>query len=141
MPNFNKVILIGHITRDPETVGQAGAVTKFGLAVNHKWRTKDGEDREEVCFVDCAAFGKTGETIVKFFKKGKPILVEGRLRFETWESEGGKRSKHTISVESFGFVGGNKADGDGEQEQPQQTTKKKAAAKQTNDAPDDDCPF
>lgn len=137
MPNFNKVILIGHMTRDPETVGQSGSVTKFGLAVNHKWRTKEGEQREEVCFVDCAAFGKTGEVITQYFKKGKAILVEGRLRLETWESEGGKRSKHTIAVESFGFVGDKGGDG-GEQGQPR-TTKKKPAATQA--IPDDDVPF
>lgn len=109
MPSFNKVILIGHLTRDPElkyTNGQT-AVVNIGLAVNHKFRTKGGEDREEVCFVDCTGFGKTAEFINQYFTKGAAILVEGRLKYESWEDKngGGKRSKHVVLIDQVKFVG------------------------------------
>src|SRR5207248_7679708 len=76
--------------------------------VNHKWRTPQGEDREEVLFIDCSAFGKMAETINKYCQKGKPILVEGRLKYETWDDKesGGKRSKHKVVVDGFQFLGG-----------------------------------
>src|SRR6266480_6008116 len=80
----------------------------FGLAVNHKFRTKTGEDREEVCFIDCSCFGKGAEIINQYCQKGKPILVEGRLKYDTWEDKqgGGKRSKHSVVVDNFQFLGG-----------------------------------
>lgn len=112
MANFNKVILAGNLTRDPQlrylpTANQT-AVVDFGLAVNHRWRTPQGEDREEVLFIDCTCFGKQAETINKYCQKGKPILVEGRLKYETWDDKegGGKRSKHKVVVDGFQFLGG-----------------------------------
>jgi single-strand DNA-binding protein len=109
MANFNKVILVGNLTRDPEMrfLPSQMAVVDFGLAINHRYRTASGEDREEVCFIDCSAFGKTAETINQYCKKGKPILVEGRLKYETWEDKqgGGKRSKHKIVIDGFQFLG------------------------------------
>jgi len=110
MANFNKVILAGNLTRDPQLrfLPSQTAVVDFGLAVNHKWRTPQGEDREEVLFIDCSAFGKMAETINKYCQKGKPILVEGRLKYETWDDKesGGKRSKHKVIVDGFQFLGG-----------------------------------
>src|SRR5438046_627906 len=110
MANFNKVILAGNLTRDPQLryLPSQAAVVDFGLAVNHKWRTPQGEDREEVLFIDCSAFGKMAETINKYCQKGKPILVEGRLKYETWDDKesGGKRSKHKVIVDGFQFLGG-----------------------------------
>jgi len=110
MANFNKVILAGNLTRDPQLrfLPSQTAVVDFGLAVNHKWRTPQGEDREEVLFIDCSAFGKMAETINKYCQKGKPILVEGRLKYETWDDKesGGKRSKHKVVVDGFQFLGG-----------------------------------
>src|SRR3954469_15915494 len=110
MANFNKVILAGNMTRDPQLrfLPSQTAVVDFGLAVNHKWRTPQGEEREEVLFIDCSAFGKMAETINKYGKKGKPILVEGRLKYETWDDKesGGKRSKHKVIIDGFQFLGG-----------------------------------
>jgi single-strand DNA-binding protein len=89
------------------------AVTDFGLAVNRKFNGKDGQKREEVCFVDCKAFGKSGETLNKYTHKGDSILIEGRLSFDTWEKDGQKRSKHYIIVDNFQFLSGKPQNGSG----------------------------
>jgi single-strand DNA-binding protein len=110
MPSVNKVILIGNLTRDPHTkqLPTQSMVTEFGLAMNRKFKAPDGEDREEVCFVDCAAFGRQAEVIQKYCKKGKSLYVEGRLRYDSWEDKNGhgKRSRLTVVVENFQFLGG-----------------------------------
>ena len=117
MANYNKIILVGNLTRDPQMryLPSQMAVTDFGLAVNHKFKTKSGEDREEVLFIDCSAFGKQGEIINQYCQKGKQILVEGRLKYDTWEDKqgGGKRSKHSVVVDNFQFLGGRDAGGGG----------------------------
>src|SRR5215207_4195403 len=117
MANFNKVILVGNLTRDPQLryLPSQMAVVDFGLAVNHKYRTKNGEDREEVLFIDCSCFGKGAEVINQYCQKGKQLLVEGRLRYETWEDKqgGGKRSKHSVSVDNFQLMGGRDGGGGG----------------------------
>lgn len=113
--NFNKVMLGGNMTRDPELrqIPSGTALCEFGMAVNRRFKTAAGEEKEEVLFVDCTAWGRTAEVISEHFAKGKPIFVEGRLHYETWEDKsGGKRSKLTINVDNFQFVG-NKNDGDG----------------------------
>jgi single-strand DNA-binding protein len=116
MASMNVVILMGNMTRDPEVrfLPSEQQVAEFGLAMNRKFRTAAGEDREEVTFVDCTAFGKTAELIGEYFTKGKPIAIEGRLRYESWEDKngGGKRSKVGVVVDSFHFVG-SRDDGDG----------------------------
>ena len=110
MANVNRVILIGNLTRDPQLkyLPSQMAVAEFGLAINHKYKTASGEAREDVCFVDCTAFGKTGELINQYCQKGKPLYIEGRLKYDTWEDKngGGKRSKHVVIVENFQFLGG-----------------------------------
>src|SRR4051812_41201043 len=110
MPSVNKVILIGNLTRDPQSrqVPTQSMVTEFGLAMNRKFKGQDGEDREEVCFVDCSAFGRQAEVIQKYCKKGKLLYVEGRLRYDSWDDKNGhgKRSKLSVIVESFQFLGG-----------------------------------
>jgi single-strand DNA-binding protein len=110
MANYNKIILVGNLTRDPQMkyLPSQMAVTEFGLAVNHRYKTKTGEDREEVCFIDCSAFGRTAEVINQYCQKGKPILVEGRLKYDTWEDKqgGGKRSKHVVVVDNIQLLGG-----------------------------------
>ena len=115
---LNKIFLIGNLTRDPQlsyTPNQT-AVVDFGMAVNRKWKGKDGSDKEDVCFVDCRMFGKRAETINKYMSKGKPLLVEGRLSFDQWEAQDGtKRSKHRVTVENFEFM----PDGQGRQGQQQ----------------------
>ena len=103
---MNKVILLGNLTRDIEGRTTAGNkfVAGFGLAMNHKWKSADGEAKEETTFVDCEAWGKTGEVIAQYFAKGAKILVEGRLKLDQWESEGQKRSKLKVVVDTFHFV-------------------------------------
>ena len=110
MPSFNKVMLIGNLTRDPQVkqLQNQMVVAEFGIAMNRKYRTAAGEDKEEVCFVDCSAFGKQAETIAQWCKKGKQLFVEGRLKFDSWDDRagGGKRSKLSVVVENFQFLGG-----------------------------------
>src|SRR6476646_3242053 len=109
MASFNKVILLGNLTRDPQLkyLPSQTAVAEFGLACNRKFRTAQGEDREEVTFVDITAFGKQAEGLNQYMTKGKPIFIEGRLKYDTWEDKngGGKRSKMTVVIENFQFVG------------------------------------
>lgn len=123
MPSFSQTILIGHLTRDPELryLPNQTPVVSFGVAVNHKFTTAGGEKKEDVMFMDCSCFGKKGETINEWFKKGKPILVRGRLRLERWQDKqsGAERSKHTLQVEDFAFVGGDREEGGGGDRQPQ----------------------
>jgi single-strand DNA-binding protein len=109
MANYNKVILMGNITRDIEVrhlPTNNTAVAKIGIAVNRKWRDAAGELKEEVTFVDCEAFGKTAENISKFFAKGKPIFLEGRLKLDTWKdkTDGSNRSKLKVVIDNFEFV-------------------------------------
>jgi single-strand DNA-binding protein len=109
MPNFNQVQLMGNVTRDPQLkqLPHGSSVADFGLAANRKYRSAAGEDREETCFVDCAAFGKQAEVIHQYVTKGKPIFVQGRLKYDTWDDKsGGKRSKLSVIVENFQFLGG-----------------------------------
>ncbi len=105
--NFNKVILIGNLTRDPEIsyLPSNTPVADFGMAINRRWKGQDGQPREEVCFIDVKAFSKQAETISQYIGKGKPILIEGRLQLDTWEGKDGtKRSKHRVVVERFQFL-------------------------------------
>lgn len=105
---FNKVILMGNLTRDPETRTTSGgqSVTRFGLAVNRTWRNANGETQEAVSFIDCVAWGKPGEIIAQYLQKGRAVLVSGRLEQSSWEDKetGGKRSKVEVVVEDFNFV-------------------------------------
>lgn len=116
MANFNKVVLAGNLTRDPQLsyMPSQTAVVEFGMAINRKWRSKEGEQKEEVCFVDCRAYAKTAETINQYMTKGKPLLVEGRLKFDQWDGKDGqKRSKLFVIVENFQFIGGPPGGGAG----------------------------
>lgn len=105
---FNKVILMGNLTRDPEvrTTPSGQSVTSFGLAVNRTWRGADGNQQESVSYIDCTAWGKTGEIIAQYVQKGRPLLVSGRLEQRSWEKDGQKHSKVEVIVEDFNFVGG-----------------------------------
>jgi len=107
MANYNKVILIGNLTRDPQMsyLPSQTAVVELGLAVSRRWRGQDGQQREDTCFIDCRAYGKTAETLNQYVRKGSPILLEGRLQYDTWEGKDGvKRSKHRVIVERFQFL-------------------------------------
>jgi len=118
MANVNRVILIGNLTRDPQLkyLPSQMAVAEFGLAINHKYKTASGEQRDEVCFIDCTAFGKTGEVVNQYCQKGRQVYVEGRLKYDTWEDKngGGKRSKHVVIVDSIQFLGSRDGAGGGE---------------------------
>ena len=108
MANFNKVFLMGNLTRDPEvrTTPTGMKMAKFGTAVNRRFRTRDNETREETTFVDLDAFGNQAEIIERYCQKGSPLFVEGRLRLDQWETPNGeKRSKLGIVVENFQFLG------------------------------------
>jgi single-strand DNA-binding protein len=107
MANFNKVILMGNVTRDVTLsyLPSQTAVVDFGLAINRKWTSKDGEKKEEVCFIDCRAFGKAAENINKYVHKGDLFMVEGRLSFEQWTAQdGSKKSRHRVIVDGFQFL-------------------------------------
>lgn len=116
MANFNRVFLMGNLTRDPQLkfLPSQTPVAEFGLAINRRF-TVNNEQREETTFVDCAAFGRTAEVINQYFTKGKPIFVEGRLKYDQWEDKqgGGKRSKMSVVIENFQFVGGKDGGGQG----------------------------
>jgi single-strand DNA-binding protein len=124
MPNYNKVLLMGNITRDIELKHTSSnqAVATIGLAVNRRYKTAQGEMKEEATFVDCEAWGKTAEVIQQYFSKGKPIFIEGRLKLDQWEDkEGKKQSKLRVVIEGFEFVesrGGGGGGGEGRSSAP-----------------------
>ena len=116
MASYNKVIMLGNLTRDPQLsyLPSQTPVVEFGLATNRKWKSNDGTMRDDTCFVDCRAFGRMAENISKYCKKGRPLMVEGRLTFDTWEAQdGSKRSKHRVTVETFTFVDSGSGGGGG----------------------------
>ena len=107
MASFNKVLLMGNLTRDPELrfTSNGSALTKFGLAVNRKY--KAGEEwKEEVCFVDITVWGKQAENCAEYLSKGRPVFIEGRLQFSTWETDDGqKRNKLEVVANTVQFLG------------------------------------
>src|SRR5258706_7156974 len=109
MASFNKVILVGNLTRDPELryTPKGTAIAKIGLAVNRVWTNEAGEKKEEVTFVDVDVFGRTAENVGQYMRKGRPILVEGRLRLDQWDDKqtGQKKSKLGVVAESVQFLG------------------------------------
>ena len=132
MANFNKIILFGHKTREPELtyLPSQTPVVEFGIATNHKFKGNDGQMREDICFVDCRMYGKRAEVIQKYVHRGDPLLVEGRLTFDQWEAQDGtKRSKHRVFVENFEF-GGKTTNGN------DQTTSSQSGASEANGVQD-----
>jgi len=117
MANFNKVILAGNLTRDPEVryTPKGTAIAKLGMAINRTCKTDTGETKEEVTFVDVDAFGRTAEVISQYLKKGRPILVEGRLKLDQWDDKqtGQKRSRLGVVLENFQFLDSGRGDGSG----------------------------
>jgi single-strand DNA-binding protein len=108
MASFNKVILAGNLTRDPELryTPKGTAVARIGLALNRTWKSETGETKEEVTFVDVEAFGRQAEVIAQYMKKGRPLLVEGRLKLDQWEDKNTKQkqSKLKVVLEGFSFL-------------------------------------
>lgn len=115
MASFNKVILLGNLTRDPELryTPKGMATARLGLAVNRSYKTDAGETREEVTFIDVDAWGKQAELISQYLRKGAPLFLEGRLKFDQWDDKqtGQKVSKLRVVLENFQFVGGPRGEG------------------------------
>ena len=135
--NLNKVFLMGNLTRDIElkhTPSNNTAVANIGIAVNRKYRVGD-ENREETTFVDCEAWGRTAEVMQQYLRKGRPVLIEGRLKFDQWQDrDGNNRSKLKVVVENFQFVDTRGGNGDqGGSSAPAPTAQQSV--------PDDEIPF
>lgn len=117
MASYNKVLLMGNLTRDIELrhTPNNQAVATIGLAVNRRYRTESGENREEVTYVDCDAWGKTAEIMAQYLSKGKPVFIEGRLKLDTWQDKqsGENRSKLKIVIDSFQFIDSKAGGGEG----------------------------
>jgi single-strand DNA-binding protein len=152
MASFNKVILAGNLTRDPELryTPKGTAVATIGLAVNRSWKNEAGETKEEVTFVDVETFGRQAEVLAQYMRKGRPLLVEGRLKLDQWEDKNThqKMSKLKVVLEGFSFIdsrGG--ADGGNSSVEPARASKPApataAAAPAVESAPpeEDDVPF
>lgn len=130
--NFNKVFLMGNLTRDIELKKTPNnmSVANVGLAVNRQYRSGD-ENREETTFVDCEAWGRTAEVMNQYLKKGRPVFLEGRLKLDQWQDrEGNNRSKLKVVIENFQFID-SRGGGDS---QPQSTTAHQPV-------PEDEIPF
>lgn len=142
MSSFNKVILMGTLTRDPNLsfLPSNTPVIEFSIATNRTFKKQDGSKGEEVCFTDCQMFGKRAEVVNKYFQKGSPIFVEGRLKFDQWQAQdGSKRSKLRVFVENFEFVGGNKKKEEPQQQQSDTSNEYTNVSEPFN--PTDDIPF
>ena len=115
MANYNKVFLIGNLTKDPEvsyTESQT-AVCRVSLATNRNWISQDGIKKEEVCYINCTAFGVMADTLNQYMKKGMPIFIEGRLNYNTWtDQNGSKRSNLKVIIEKFEFLPSSKSEDD-----------------------------
>ena len=142
MASFNKVILVGNLTRDIELkyLPKGTAVCNLSLAVNRRWKTEAGEEKEDVYFAECKAFGKQAETIAQYVKKGHPMMVEGRLTREEWDDKktGEKRSTTRIMIETFQFLKGRD---EGTAPAPRRESTPAAAAPKPDLDPEDDLPF
>jgi len=154
MASFNKVILVGNLTRDPELryTPKGMAIAKIGLAVNRNWTSESGEKKEEVTFVDVDIFGRTAENVAQYMKKGRPILIEGRLRLDQWDDKqtGQKRSRLGVVAETVQFLGSGggegRGGGDGGESAPRRPAPASSpapspAAEPDMPPPDDDVPF
>jgi single-strand DNA-binding protein len=121
MASFNKVILLGNLTRDPEVryTPKGTAVAELGMAVNRVYTTDGGEKREEVTFVDVTLWGRTAEIAGEYLKKGRPVFIEGRLQLDTWDDKqsGQKRSKLKVVADGMQLIGGRPGGAGGESEE------------------------
>lgn len=138
--SFCTVIMMGNLTADPELryTPKGSGIAQFNVAINRKWKSESGEMKEEVSFIGVTAFGKQADTVAKYFSKGDPIIVHGRLKQETWDDKtsGAKRSKTLVILESFNFAGGKRKEAKQEEE-----PKKFVPPPPKSDEADDDVPF
>lgn len=146
MANFNSVILVGNMTRDPELryTPKGLAIGKFGLAVNRTWRNEAGEQKEEVTFVDIDVFGKQAENLGQYKRKGDPLLVQGRLRLDQWDDKqtGQKRSKLGVVAENIQYLGRSQGGGSDERDYDGRQAPRPASrpASRQEQEPDSDMP-
>jgi single-strand DNA-binding protein len=146
MASFNKVILLGNLTRDPEVryTPKGTAVTELGMAVNRVYTAENGEKREETTFVDVTLWGRTAEIAGEYLKKGRPVFIEGRLQLDTWDDKtsGQKRSKLKVVGEGLQLIGsrpgGGGGGGDEESSGAPRSSKSAPPPKAAPSAPDDD---
>ena len=107
MPSFQEITLIGHLGKNPETRNlESGNVTTFSLAVTEKWKTKDGEQKEDTEWFNIEAWGKQGEVLATYLQQGSAIFLKGRIKTDTWEKDGVKQYRQKVRVTSFQFLGG-----------------------------------
>lgn len=141
MASFNRVILLGNLTRDVELryTPRQTAVTDIGLAVNDRRKSADGEWVEEATFVDVTLWGRTAEVAGQYLGKGSPILVEGRLKLDTWETDGQKRSKLHVVGERMQMLGARSSGSNGGGAPPRKQTD--VEEKSSVGPPDDEIPF
>jgi single-strand DNA-binding protein len=143
--SLNKVTLAGNLTRDPEVEFLANyrAVANFGLAVNEKYKDKDGNKKESVTFIDCEAWGRTAELIGQYLSKGNPCYVEGKLKLDTWDDKDGqKKSKLKIVVDVVQFLGGKRDESRDESERtPTESPEPKPQRPAPTPAGEDEPPF
>jgi single-strand DNA-binding protein len=106
MANFNKVILIGNLTRDPEVkfTPSGMAVADLRMAINRRYRTADNQEHEETCFVNVTVWGKQGESCGQYLKRGRPVMIEGRLKYDEWEKDGQKFNRLSVVAERVQFL-------------------------------------
>ena len=144
MSSYNKVILLGNLTRDPQLkyLANQTAVCEFGIATNRKYKVQD-DPREEVTFVDVTAFGKQAEVIAQYMKKGKPIYVEGRMQTRSWEGkeDGKKQYKTEVVVETFQFGPSTREDGDRSDSSAQDSTEREPQQAAGEEINAEDIPF
>jgi len=158
---FNKVILVGNLTKDIELRYTQGgtAIANTGIATNRKYKAQDGTQKEEVCFIDITFFGRTAEIANQYLKRGSKVLVEGRLKLDQWtDQNGGKRSKHSITVDNLQMLGSkddnqtgggsnyNQSQNSGYEKAPQQNSHKPQQGSNQKEIPsididDDEIPF
>jgi single-strand DNA-binding protein len=132
MASFNKVLLMGNLTRDPEVryTPKGTAIAQLGLAVNRQWTTETGEQKEEVTFVDIEVWGRQAETAGQYLAKGRPVFIEGRLRLDQWDDKesGQKRSKLKVVAERVQFLGSaNRGGGEFSEKPPGEERPQRAA--------------
>ena len=149
MASFNKVILLGNLTRDPEVryTPKGTAVTELGMAVNRVYTAENGEKREETTFVDITLWGRTAEIAGEYLKKGRPVFIEGRLQLDTWDDKqsGQKRSKLKVVGEGLQLIGsrpgGGGGGGSGDDESSGAVRSNKSAPPKAAQPDDDEIPF
>lgn len=154
MASFNRVILLGNLTRDPELryIPTGTPVADIGIAVNDRRKNQAGEWVEETTFVDITLWGRTAEIASEYLSKGSPVLIEGRLKLDTWETDGQKRSKLKVIGEKMQLLSGGRGDGGGGggggsyggRSHSQNAPQAKPAPPQDNyydQPPEDDVPF